>query len=250
MRPAKSSPNIIWSIHPVLEALKTSPSSIIEIILDRKTGARIDKIIELAEQHNIDVRYDEAFFRKSEAAVGERHQGVIARVRFQYPAFPEMLARIQKSDDIPFVLLLDSIQDPQNLGAIIRTAVAAGCRYLILPKDRSAQIAGTVAKASAGAVFHIDICRVTNLVSTINALKGAGIWVFGTSVAGARSIYQADFSVPACLIIGNEEKGIRPLVKKNCDMLVTIPMSGRMNSLNASVAAGIILFEIARQRNI
>ena len=128
--------------------------------------------------------------------------------------------------------------------------MAAGCRKLILPKDRSAQITGVVAKTSAGALFHIDVCRVTNLVATFDILREAGIWIFGTTLDAPLSIYQADFHVPACLVIGNEEKGLRDLVKKQCDILVTIPMFSDLNSMNASVAAGVVLFEMARQRNI
>ena len=251
----KSSVQVIWSTHPVMEALKTSPRNVKEVIVDKRSGAKTQKIVELAEQLNVTVRYDKAAFSKDALkrvglADEERHQGVIAHVFYPYVGLAEMLADLQKSEDIPFVVALDSIQDPQNLGAIIRSAVAAGCKKLILPKDRSAQITGTVAKASAGAVFHIDVCRVTNLVSTIDALKEAGIWVFGTSVDAPLSIYQADFSVPACLVIGNEERGLRPLVKKHCDVLVTIPMYSELDSLNASVATGVILFELARQRAI
>jgi 23S rRNA (guanosine2251-2'-O)-methyltransferase len=250
LKSAKSNVKVIWSIHPVLEVLKTSPGIVKEIIVDKRSGIKVEKIIKLAEYNNVIVRYDKTVFQKGGLVGEERHQGVVANIVFPYVAFSEMLAKLRKSDDIPFILALDSIQDPQNLGAIIRSAVAAGCKYLILPKDRAAQIIGTVAKTSAGAVFHINVCRVTNLVSTIDALREAGIWVFGATVGEPQTIYQADFSVPVCLVIGNEEKGIRPLVKKHCDVLVTIPMSSELNSLNASVAAGVILFEIARQRAI
>jgi len=251
---AKSNVQVIWSAHPVLEALKTSPRNVREVIVDKRSGAKIQKIVELAEQQNVTVRYDKAAFsrdalQRNGIADEDRHQGIIAHVLFPYVPLSEMLAEdARQSTDIPFIVALDSIQDPQNLGAIIRSAVASGCKKLILPKDRAAQITGAVAKASAGAVFHIDVCRVTNLVSTIGALKEAGIWVFGTSVDAPLSIYQADFSVPACLVIGNEERGLRPLVKKHCDVLVTIPMYSELDSLNASVATGVILFELARQR--
>jgi 23S rRNA (guanosine2251-2'-O)-methyltransferase len=231
-----------------MEALKTSPSCIKEVIVENKQGTRIQKIIKLAEQQNVSVRYDKTVFQKEGVAEKERYQGVIASVLFPYVALSEVLLDLQKSEDVPFILALDSIQDPQNLGSIIRSAVAAGCKKLILPKDRSAQITGTVAKASAGAVFHIDVCRVTNLVSAFDALREAGVWIFGTSVDTSLSIYQADFNVPACLVIGNEEKGLRTLVKKHCDVLVTIPMFSELDSLNASVATGVVLFEMARQR--
>jgi 23S rRNA (guanosine2251-2'-O)-methyltransferase len=127
--------------------------------------------------------------------------------------------------------------------------VSAGVTKIILPKDRAAHVTGTVVKASAGAVFHVDVCRVTNLVTALDALKDEGIWVFGTAKDAPLTIYKADFTVPACLVIGNEEKGLRPRVRDHCDMLVTIPMQGKLDSLNASVATGVVLFEIVRQRN-
>lgn len=239
---------LFWSIHPVLEALQTSPASVKEIFLEKKSTTRIQRIVELAEKKNIAIRYDNTVFQKEGMVGGERHQGVAARILFPYIDFARMLTGLAEEKDNPFILVLDSIQDPRNLGAIIRSAVAAGCRKLILPKDRSAPITGSVAKTSAGAVFHIDVCRVTNLTTTIDALKEAGIWVFAAAADGPVSIYQTDFMVPVCLVIGNEEKGVRPLVKKHCDGLVSIPMAGSLNSLNASVAAGVVLFEIARQR--
>ncbi|MFC1837866.1 23S rRNA (guanosine(2251)-2'-O)-methyltransferase RlmB [Thermodesulfobacteriota bacterium] len=239
---------LVWSVHPVMEALKTSPGIVQEIIVAKTSGTKIKKIIEMAEQRNVVVRHDKAWFQKAELADEERHQGVIARISYPYVSLSEMLLELQDSENVPFILALDSIQDTRNLGSIIRSAVAAGCKKLILPKDRSAQITGSVAKASAGAVFHVDVCRVTNLVFAFDALREAGIWIFGTAVDVPLSIYQADFNVPACLVIGNEEKGLRTLVKKNCDILVTIPMFSELDSMNASVAAGVVLFEMARQR--
>lgn len=248
LRSSKGKDQLFWGIHPVLEALRTSPGSIKEIILERKTGPRLEKITDLATKHNIALRHDRKIFQKDGLVGAERHQGVAARLSFPYVDLPGMLDGAAEDGNPPFILALDSIQDPQNLGAIIRSAVAAGCSNLILPKDRAAQITGAVAKTSAGAVFHTSICRVTNLVTAIDTLKEAGIWVFATSADGPLQIYQADFKVPVCLVIGNEEKGVRPLVKKHCDGLVSIPMSGELDSLNASVAAGVVLFEIARQR--
>ena len=250
---AKGSLQVIWGIHPVQEALLASPRNVKEVIVDKRSDARTQRIVELAERQNIIVRYDKIGFsrdalQKSGLTDEDRHQGVIAHIFFNYCSISEILDNLQNSADIPFILALDSIQDPQNLGAIIRSAVAAGCKKIILPKDRAVQITGSVAKASAGAVFHVDVCRVTNLVSAIDALKGEGIWVFGTAKDAPLSIYEADFTVPACLVIGNEEKGLRPRVEKHCDMLVTIPMQGKLDSLNASVATGVILFEIIRQR--
>jgi 23S rRNA (guanosine2251-2'-O)-methyltransferase len=251
----KGSLQVIWGIHPVLEALKKSPQCVKKVLVDRRPVSKIQKIVELAEQHNISVLSDKVVFGKDALDRQglndhDRHQGVIATISFPYVSLAEMVAGLPGRADVPFILALDSIQDPQNLGAIIRSAIAAGCQNIILPKDRAAHITGAVAKASAGAVFHAHVCRVTNLVTAIEALKEAGIWVFGSSLDASQTIYKADFSVPACLVIGNEEKGLRLLVKKHCDVLVTIPMHSMLDSLNASVAAGVVLFEIARQRNV
>jgi len=254
-RSSKSNAQVIWGVHPVLEVLEASPQNVKEVIVDRGSGNKTQKIIELAKQRKITVRYDKDEFTSSALQEGgltgeDRHQGVIARISFPYHSFTELLDNLQNSIDIPFILALDSIQDPQNLGAIIRSAVSAGVTKIILPKDRAAHVTGTVAKASAGAVFHVSVCRVTNLVAAIDALKDEGIWVFGTAKDAPLTIYKADFTVPACLVIGNEEKGLRPRVRDHCDILVTIPMQGKLDSLNASVATGIVLFEIVRQRNI
>ena len=142
----------------------------------------------------------------------------------------------------------DTIQDPHNLGAIIRSAHAAGADYLICTRDRSAPLGGTAAKASAGAISRIRISQVTNLSEALVQVKKAGAWIFGAvKDEAAQSIYQTDFNLPACLVVGNEGKGIRPLVQKTCDVLVSIPMSGEIDSLNSSVAAAVILFEMHRQ---
>jgi 23S rRNA (guanosine2251-2'-O)-methyltransferase len=250
----KDTAQVIWGIHPILEALEISPHIIREIILDKKkSGIKTQKLVTLADRKKVPLRYakidgSKDMLWKGDPFDQERHQGVIAHIILPILSLQELLADLKHSENVPLILALDSIQDPHNLGAIIRSAVAVGVNKLILPKDRSASITGTVVKASAGGVFHLDVCRVTNLVSTIGALKDEGIWVFGTSKDASQTIHDADFSVPACLVIGNEEKGLRPLVKKHCDMLVTIPMQGKLDSLNASVAAGVILFEIARQR--
>ena len=148
----------------------------------------------------------------------------------------------------PKIVACDTIQDPHNLGAIIRSAHAAGVNQLIVTRDRSAPLGGTAAKASAGALAKVQICQVTNLAEALKRLKEAGAWIFGAvKETGARSIYQTDFNLPACLVVGNEGSGIRPLVQRHCDVLVSIPMVGEIDSLNSSVAAAVILFEMLRQ---
>lgn len=208
----------------------------------------MDEVLKQASKHSIPVSYE-----KEKAKVGsteqESSQGVYARIILPTLPLEKLLDKLEKTEGPPLLLALDSIQDPHNLGAIIRSAVAAGVNGILLTKDRSAPITGTVIKISAGAAFHIDICRVTNLVNSFKLLKEHGIWIFGTTKDASQSIYDADLSVPACLVIGSEGKGLRPLVAQQCDLTISIPMQSSLDSLNASVAAGIFLFEIARQRN-
>ena len=245
---------LVWGIHPVHEALKACPQAIREIVVDRdKSGYRLEQILELAEKYAIPVsflpgKYKPAFGKSAEQHEQESSQGVSARIILPSLTLAELLHKLSKLSGPPLLLALDSIQDPHNLGAIIRSAVAAGVNGIILPKDRSASITGTVIKISAGSVFHIDICRVTNLVNSFKVLKENGIWIFGTTKDAAQTIFDTDFTVPACLVIGSEGKGLRPLVAEHCDLSISIPMQSSLDSLNASVAAGIILFETVRQR--
>ena len=253
----RSHPNteqLVWGIHPVHEALKACPQAIREIGVDKdKSGYRLEQILELAQKHAIPVstlpgKTRPAFGKSDELPDHESTQGVSAWIILPTLTLDELLDKLSNVSGPPLLLALDSIQDPHNLGAIIRSAVAAGVNGIILPKDRSASITGTVIKISAGSVFHIDICRVTNLVSSFKVLKENGIWIFGTTKDASRTIYDTDFTVPACLVIGSEGKGLRPLVADNCDLRIAIPMKSSLDSLNASVAAGIILFEAVRQR--
>jgi len=241
-------------VHSVLEALKTSPRCVKEIFVEkRKKGSRLDELLEMAQQNTIPVSLSKAategVHKKYLGTLGqESSQGVSARIILPTISLEELLGKLKSISKPPLLLALDSIQDPHNLGAIIRSAVAAGVNGVILPKDRSASITGTVIKVSAGAVFHLDICRVTNLVNSFKELKKEGIWIFGTAKDSSQEVYETDLTVPACLVIGSEGKGLRPLVAEHCDMYVSIPMQGSLDSLNASVAAGIILFETVRQR--
>jgi 23S rRNA (guanosine2251-2'-O)-methyltransferase len=253
-RPHPKAEQLIWGIHPVLEALKACPQAISEIAIDRdRTGHRLEQILELARKNAIPVtafpdKSKTGIRKPAEVSEHESSQGVSALIIMPNLALSELLVKLKTVAGPPLLLALDSIQDPHNLGAMIRSAVAAGVHGIILPRDRSASITGTVIKISAGAVFHIDICTVTNLVNSFKILKEHGIWIFGASREAARPIYDADLTVPACLVIGSEGKGLRPLVADHCDQKIAIPMQSSLDSLNASVAAGIILFEIVRQR--
>jgi len=245
---------LIDGFNSVLEALKESPSCVKEVIVEKdKKGGRFDELLESARQNNIPVILSHGLKqgthkKKPGSAEPDISQGVSARVVLPMITLDELLGKLKNISSAPFLLALDSIQDPHNLGAIIRSAVAAGVNGLLLPKDRSASITGTVIKVSAGAVFHLDICRVTNLVNSFKMLKKEGIWIFGAAKDSSQPVFNTDLTVPACLVIGSEGKGLRPLVAEHCDMYISIPMQGSLDSLNASVAAGIILFETVRQR--
>ncbi|MEI6306877.1 MAG: 23S rRNA (guanosine(2251)-2'-O)-methyltransferase RlmB, partial [Deltaproteobacteria bacterium] len=176
-------------------------------------------------------------------------QGVALMVEpFLYAGLDELLAGIEQSGRAGFLLVLDGIQDPHNLGALIRSAACAGCDGVIIPKDRAAGITPTVEKASAGAVETIPVSMVTNIAQTLQSLKGSGYWVYGLSEEAGHSLYNVDFQGKVVLLIGSEGEGIRPLVRKQCDAVMSIPHYGGVASLNASVAGGIALFEAARRR--
>ena len=241
--------DLLWGVNSVWEALQQNAQGIEEVLVQQgKAGPRIQQIIDAARDAGIAVRFVDG----TRMGVGRscRHQGVVAR-QTEARLFPldELLADLaERGLGQPRLLVLDSIQDPRNLGSILRSALAAGFGHVILTRDRSAPLTGTVAKTSAGAVAHLCISQVVNLAETLKMLKERGFWVFGAVVEpGADAIYATDFSGPVCLVIGGEGKGIRPLVQKQCDHLVTIPMQGSFNSLTASVAAAIIMFEIARR---
>jgi 23S rRNA (guanosine2251-2'-O)-methyltransferase len=239
---------LVWGIHPVFELLAARPRSIHEILIQKgKTSRKLQEIIDLARKEQVKVKFTVQF--RISGSRQMNHQGVIARIMPFATLNEEAFLALLAQSKTPFVLALDSIQDPHNLGAIIRSASAAGVTGLIVPKDRSAPLSGTVAKISAGALAQLPVCQSTNFVRMLQKLKEQEIWVYGTIKEGGVSIYQTDFSGPLCLVIGGEEKGIRPLVQEQCDFKVTIPMQRELDSLNASVAAGIIMFEIVRQKS-
>ena len=177
------------------------------------------------------------------------HQGVIAQVAARdYATIDDILEEAASRGENALIVICDELSDPHNLGAIMRTAECAGAHGVIIPKRRSVGLTATVAKASAGAVEYMKVARVTNISSTINELKEKGVWVFGTAAEGSIPMYKADLTGPAAIVIGNEGDGMSQLVRKNCDVMVHIPMKGRISSLNASNAASILLYEAVRQR--
>ena len=242
--------DLIWGINAVWEALSQNPGGISEVFVQEgKAGARLQQIIELAKERAIVVRFVAA--DRMRVPRHCRHQGVVARqTEAQLSSLDDLLASLGNGEapGVPRLLVLDSIQDPHNLGSILRSALAAGFFHVIMTRERCVPITGTVARTSAGAVAHLQICQVVNLAETLKTLKDRGFWIFGAvAESEAASLYTTEFSGPICVVIGSEGKGIRPLVRKQCDFLMTIPMRASFNSLNASVAAAIIMFEIDRR---
>jgi len=240
---------ILYGINPVFEALKADRRKIFKIyIAENKTSGRIGKVVKLAESKKIPVKEVNTIQLKSIAGTGQ-HQGISAKVK---PYVMASLTDITGSEPINnnhrFLLLLDNVLDPRNLGAIIRTALGVGIDGIIIPKDRSATPTPAVSKTSAGAIEHVCLIRVTNMVDTIKVLKQHGVWIVGLDKGADKNVYSSDLTGSIAMVIGGEEKGIRPLVKKNCDFLVSIPQVGQVNSLNASVAAAIAMYEAFRQR--
>ncbi len=209
----------------------------------------INKIIALAKEKKVIIVEKEK--KQIDMMAGsDNHQGVIAIVPpFEYVDVEDILENAKKKNEDPFIVILDGIEDTHNLGAIIRTAETAGCHGIIIPKRRAASVNSTVSKVSAGATEYIDIARVNNINDTINKLKKNGIWICGTDMVADNYYYNQDLKGPIAVVIGNEGKGISDLVKKNCDFFVKIPMNGKIESLNASVSTGIILYEIVKQRD-
>ena len=177
------------------------------------------------------------------------HQGVIALAAVrEYATVDDILNAAREKGEPPLIVVCDELSDPHNLGAVIRTADAAGAHGVIIPKRRSAGLTAVVAKTSAGAVAHVPVARVPNITALLKELKDAGVWVFGTAAKGSTSLYKADLKGPAAIVIGSEGEGMSRLVAENCDFTVSIPMFGKINSLNASAAAAVLLYEAVRQR--
>ena len=232
----------------VLELLE-SGKDVNKIFVTRgeKHGS-INKILGIAKERKIIV-VEKDKKQMDEMAQEENHQGVIAIVPpFEYVEISDILEVAKERNEDPFVIVLDGIEDPHNLGSIIRTAETAGVHGVIIPKRRAVSVNSTVNKASAGAVEHMKIARVTNISDAIEELKQAGLWVCGTAVDTNKYYYNQDLTGALAIVIGNEGKGIGEKVKKNCDFLVKIPMKGKVQSLNASVSTGIVVYEAVKQR--
>jgi 23S rRNA (guanosine2251-2'-O)-methyltransferase len=240
----------------ILEILKTTPKEFSKIILLKtlKPEPKLKEIVKLAEEYGIPKlfinKYEFAnYFDRKNKSEGIT-QGVIGFIKdFQYSKLPDMLDDLKDVKN-PLILILDEITDPHNLGAIIRSAVCLGADGIVIPRHNSAEVNHTVIKTSSGAVKYIPIARETNLINSIKYLKQNGYWIVGTDLKCEKTLFEIDLKMPIGLIIGSEGFGIRNNLKSASDFLIRIPMSGKLDSLNASVSAGILLYEIFRQKNL
>ncbi len=236
--------NRICGVHAVYEALDSERRPIERIYIARESlSAKIKGILDLAKKRGVPVRReDRAVLNRM--VPGEAHQGVIA-ISGETPYAP---FDILLSVDLPLVVVLDGVEDPHNLGAVLRTAEACGVAGVMVPERHSAPLSATVAKSSAGASAYVPVVRVGNLVSAIEKLKEHGLWIVGVDMAGSAEWTGFDYRQPVAIVLGGEHRGLRRLVRENCDALVRLPMAGKISSLNISVAAGVVLYEAVRQR--
>ena len=240
--------NLIVGRKPVLEALKAGTLLERIVLLQGVRGSIIEEITAAADRQKIPV--NEASRQEfRELASDVTTQGIVAVVaRRQAATVEEILARASSDSRPGFLLVLDEIEDPHNLGALIRTAECAGAHGVILPKHHSAPVNAATIKASAGATEHLPVAEVTNLSTTLDDLKEAHYWVVGLDMEGEKEFTQVDYTTPIALVVGNEGKGIRRLVREHCDFIARIPLFGKVQSLNASVAGALVMFEVVRQR--
>ncbi|WP_440876263.1 23S rRNA (guanosine(2251)-2'-O)-methyltransferase RlmB [Thalassotalea sp. PLHSN55] len=243
---------LVFGIHAVNELIKRSPERFIELwLLKGRDDERLKPIINLSRKYGIPAQQvnRKVLDDKSE---GEQHQGVVARVK-QGKTYTEndldaILSAAEKKGQQPFLLILDGVTDPHNLGACLRNADAAGVQAIVVPKDNAARLTATVRKVAVGAAETVPLVQVTNLARTMKQLQEMGVWIIGTAGETDTCLYDVKLSGPMALVMGAEGKGMRRLTKETCDELVKLPMAGSVSSLNVSVATGICLFEIVRQR--
>lgn len=234
---------IIYGINPVLEALRAG--RVTELRVGERADDRLKQLLALASERGVRVRRVPAEALERDARRGV-HQGVVAEVRGAANFSIEEI--VNGASEAPLVVVLDAIEDPHNLGAIIRTADAAGVDGVVIQSRRSAARGGAAAKASAGALAHVKIAEVVNIARAVDELKEAGVWTIGLAAEAADSYEAIDLTLPTALVLGAEGAGLRRLVRERCDRLASIPMRGHVGSLNVSVAAGVVLFEAVRQR--
>jgi 23S rRNA (guanosine2251-2'-O)-methyltransferase len=242
------SKDFIGGRNPVIEALKSGREINKIWIAEGSQKGSIQQVLGLAKEAGVMVQYVPK--KKIEQMVAENHQGVVASVAaYKYAEIDDIFDKAAQKGEDPFILILDELEDPHNLGSIMRTADASGAHGIIIPKRRAVGLTSTVAKASTGAIEHIPVARVTNLSRAVDELKDRGVWVAGTDAKGRQDYRQLDGTLPIGLIIGSEGKGMSRILRDKCDFLVQLPMSGHVTSLNASVAASILMYEVYRNRH-
>jgi 23S rRNA (guanosine2251-2'-O)-methyltransferase len=236
----------VYGLNPVLEAVRAG-RNVKVVYVSKARRERIGNVRKEAEQRGITVEGAESDFFDRKFPKG--HQGIAAKVlRKGYVSFEDLLQVPGKRKEIPLFVILDSVEDPRNFGAILRSVDASGAHGVVIQSHRSAGLGPEVSKSSAGAVEHVSVSMVTNIKHAMRKMRDSGIMIIGAEASGHSSIWESDLSVPLALVVGSEGKGIRKTVGENCDKIVRLPMRGRVNSLNVSVATGIILFEALRQR--
>nr|WP_051023170.1 23S rRNA (guanosine(2251)-2'-O)-methyltransferase RlmB [Calidifontibacillus oryziterrae] len=239
-----------WIIgkNPVLEALRAGRDINKIWIAEGSNKGQMQQVIQLAKDAGVIVQNVPK--QKIDQMVSGNHQGVAASVAaYKYAEIDDLFQASASKNEDPFFLLLDEIEDPHNLGSILRTADASGVHGVIIPKRRAVGLTAAVAKSSTGAIEHVPVVRVTNLARTIEELKDRGLWIIGTDAKGKQDFRQMDGTMPLAIVIGSEGKGMGRLIREKCDFLVKLPMIGNVTSLNASVAAGLLMYEVYRKRN-
>ncbi len=235
-------------INSIMEALKGRRKIEKILVQENRQGKRMAELLQLAGKKGVYVQTVEKTRLDKLYTIGN-HQGIIALVdAYQYSTLEEVLEYAALRREDPLLVILDGIEDPGNFGAIVRTAEGAGVHAIIIPRHNSVPVNETVGRASAGAIEYMHVVQAANLVNTMKMLKEKGFWIIGADMDAASSYFESSIPVPAVVVIGGEGKGLRRLVKENCDLLVKIPMQGKLGSLNASVAAALLLYEVVRQR--
>lgn len=237
----------LTGIHAVREALEANRPLDSLLVAKGTHGNRIEELVRLARKQGVPVRFEERV-NVDRAAGTREHQGVVATIASSRAANFYDLLKPQPGGGPGLLVLLDGVEDPQNLGAIVRTSLAAGAQGVVIPERRAAGLTDAVARASAGALAHLPVARVTNLVRAMEQMKEAGYWLVGLDERAEKLHTEVDFKMPVGIVLGGEGKGLHALVRERCDFLVSIPTTGPVRALNVSVAAGVVLFEVVRQR--
>ena len=240
----------VWGRNPVCELLKSGGRRVDEVAVLAGGRGPLAEVVALARRAGVKVSYRT---REQLTAIAgtDRHQGVVARVAAgEYVEMDALLEIAAERGEAPFLLALDQVQDPRNFGAILRTAEAFGAHGVIVGKHHQVGLTGAAARVAMGAVDYLPVARATNVVSALETVKKSGVWIYGSTASNGVSLWASDLTGPLCLVLGSEGEGLRPLVARTCDVLVTIPMAGRIGSLNVAAAAGVLCYEVARQRRL